>query len=725
MKLLLTGLKKLEVKVSENDPPVAGFQRLKVKYCAICRTDAKMWNEGHRDLVLPRVLGHELIAENENGESFAVWPGRTCGACEFCLSGRENLCEQMKIMGFHHDGGFSSHVVAPLESLIPIKGHIPHHVAALAEPVGCVLNALKPLHPKKGERIIIYGGGSVGLMAALACREMGVIPMVIEKDEEKILRSAAFQREENINVLKETRESEFDMALNACADPVAFSMCVSKLAKGGRLSFFGGLTKNKTLETNLLNLMHYKEMMVSGAYGLTRNHMREGLSLIGKRAGSFEKLIEAVIPPQRVADLMPDVLSGKVLKYVIDFSGNGSELGPLHRKSGQKTSRSRSDALLKGKPDNDGITDSAFPGLRDILESIRPVSDAFRAAAVSKMDNKTKPLGSLGSLEALALKISSIQNTLNPRVEHQSIMVFAGDHGVVEEGVSAYPASVTGEMVKNFLNGGAAINVLCRQFGIDISIVDMGVNGDFAPHPMLVDKKVRKGTRNFALEEAMTVREAQEAVQKGMEVFFSKNALSKIDMVGLGEMGIGNTSSASAIICAITGITPIQATGRGTGLDDKGMERKARIIGNALNFHNLDATDGLGILRKIGGYEIAGIVGAILAAVSKGTVVVLDGVISTAAGLVAYTLKPEINGYLISGHKSVEAAQHAALSHMGLEPVIDFEMRLGEGTGAAFAMNVVDTACRIMREMASFDEAGVSGRKPQVPISPVSVFRKE
>ena len=320
MRLLLTGLKKLEVKEAANVGPGEGFRRLKVKYCAICRTDAKMWNEGHRDLALPRVLGHELIASDENGRRFVVWPGRTCGRCSYCLNGRENLCEQMKIMGFQHDGGFADHVIAPEESLISFDDHIPSHVATLSEPTGCVLNALGRLQPRKGERIIIYGGGTLGLIAALACREMGVIPLVIEKDEKKIFRSTEFRRTDGISAQKETTESDFDMALNACADPEAFSMCISKLAKGGRLSFFGGLTKNETIETNLLNLMHYKEMTLLGAYGLTRKHMKKALILIGKKAGLFEKLIEEIIPPERVADLMPDILRGKTLKYVIDFN---------------------------------------------------------------------------------------------------------------------------------------------------------------------------------------------------------------------------------------------------------------------------------------------------------------------------------------------------------------------------------------------------------------------
>ncbi len=320
MRLLLTGLKNLEMKEEGEYDPKEGFRLLKVQYCAICRTDAKMWNEGHRDLVLPRVLGHELTASAEDGRRFAIWPGRTCGWCVYCLSGRENLCDQMKIMGFQHDGGFSGHVVAPEESLIPLDDHIPSPVATLAEPTGCVQNALAHLQPRKGERIIIVGGGSLGLIAALACREMGVIPLVIEKDEKKIFRSEEFQRAGNISLRKETRECEFDMALNACADPGAFGMCISKLAKGGRLAFFGGLTKNKTMGTNLLNLVHYKEMVIRGAYGLTGEHMRDALALIGKKTGLFEKLIEEIIPPQRVADLMPHILSGKTLKYVISPS---------------------------------------------------------------------------------------------------------------------------------------------------------------------------------------------------------------------------------------------------------------------------------------------------------------------------------------------------------------------------------------------------------------------
>jgi len=346
--------------------------------------------------------------------------------------------------------------------------------------------------------------------------------------------------------------------------------------------------------------------------------------------------------------------------------------------------------------------------LRELIEKINPPEEGLRPAAQAKIDNKTKPLGALGKLEDLALQMSLIQGSLDPVLNGKALFVFAGDHGISEEGVSAYPSEVTGQMVQNFLEGGAAINVICRHHGIDIKIVDMGVNADFEDHPILLKKKVRKGTRNFAVENAMSKAEAAQAVENGMTVFLEAHKRKPIDIVGLGEMGIANTTSATAIICAVTGISPFKATGRGTGVDDKGLEHKAKVIQKVLDFHKPDPADGFDILQRVGGFEIAGIVGAALAAASQGAAVVLDGVISTAAGLIAYLINPDIRGYLIAGHRSVEISQMAALEHMNLEPVIDFGMRLGEGTGAAMTIDVVDAACRIMREMASFEEAEVS-----------------
>jgi nicotinate-nucleotide--dimethylbenzimidazole phosphoribosyltransferase len=346
--------------------------------------------------------------------------------------------------------------------------------------------------------------------------------------------------------------------------------------------------------------------------------------------------------------------------------------------------------------------------LRSLIEKIAPPAEDLRQGAQDKMDNKTKPLGALGKLEDLAVQMSLIQKNLNPELKRKAVFVFAGDHGIAAEGVSAFPAEVTGQMVQNFLAGGAAINVICRYHGIDIKVVDMGVNADFENHPILLQKKVRKGTRNFAVENAMSGEEAAQALESGADVFQEAHRNQPIDIVGLGEMGIANTTSATAIICAVTGISPFKATGRGTGVDDKGLEHKAKVIQKALAFHTLDPADGFDILQRVGGFEVAGIAGAALAAAAQGTAVVLDGVISTAAGLIAYLINPDIRGYLIAGHRSVEVSQMAALAHMRLEPVIDFGMRLGEGTGAAMTIDVVDAACRIMREMASFDEAAVS-----------------
>ena len=347
--------------------------------------------------------------------------------------------------------------------------------------------------------------------------------------------------------------------------------------------------------------------------------------------------------------------------------------------------------------------------ISQIGSSITPVDRELEKSAQHKMDNKTKPLGSLGRLEQLAVQLCLIQGTLEPKIEKKHLFVFAADHGVVEEGVSAFPGEVTQQMVLNFLAGGAAINVLCRHFGIDLTVVDMGVKGmEFEDHPLLIKKKVAMGTRNFALQEAMTHEQATAALQNGIVAFNERYKKRAFDIVGLGDMGIGNTTAATAIICAVTGISPHEVVGRGTGIDDKALEHKAKIIAKALEFHKPASRDGMDILTKVGGFEIAGIAGAALAAASKRVAVVLDGLISTAGGLIAYLIEPKVKDYLIAGHRSVEKSQNAALDYMGIEPVLDLNMRLGEGTGAAIAMNLVEAACKIMGEMASFEDAGVS-----------------
>jgi len=324
--MLLTGLRSLELQNCARPEPREGFKLLKVQYCAVCRTDAKMWNEGHRDLVFPRVPGHELVTKDAAGKRFTVWPGKSCGVCVYCLSGRENLCEHMKIMGFHTDGGFADYVLAPEKSLLSIPDRIPSPVACFAEPTGCVLNAVDKLKLKSGERTVIYGGGTLGLIAALVCLTKNAIPLIIEKNEEKIDKSKAFLNETGIQCRKDTTDSEFDAALNACPDHIAFNLSTIKLGKGGRFSFFSGLTKNQNIQTNLFNLMHYKEIELYGTYGLTRSNMAEAVVLIEQNIAAFEKLIEEFILPQRTPELLPDVLSGKSLKYIIDFTHRPSDM---------------------------------------------------------------------------------------------------------------------------------------------------------------------------------------------------------------------------------------------------------------------------------------------------------------------------------------------------------------------------------------------------------------
>ena len=504
-----------------------------------------------------------------------------------------------------------------------------------------------------------------------------------------------------IDCRQETTDSEFDAVINACPDLIAFCQGVAKLAKGGRFLFFSGLTKNLHIESNLINAIHYKEAAIYGAYGLTRTHMVRALTIIGDQAGPFDHLVEALVFPGQLPDILSDVLTGRSFKYILDFTKHTPD---DHSNNRREASPENSDSQTLE------TSEAARSFFQETCDAVLPVSTDMLPAARHKIDRKTKPLGALGRLEELAIQMCLIQKTLTPQADCKALFVFAADHGITEEGVSAYPSEVTGQMVTNFLAGGAAINVLCRHHSIDMRIVDMGVNADLKPHPDLIDHKIRRGTRNFALEPAMTREEAIRALEAGMQSVLEAHAKRPIRIIGLGEMGIGNTTSASAIISAATGITPQKATGRGTGIDDAGIRHKIKVIQKVLDFHRPDPKDGMDILCKVGGFEIAGIAGACIAAATLGMAVVLDGVISTAAGLIAHLIQPAIGGYLISGHRSVENAQAAALEQMGLKPVIDLDMRLGEGTGAALTIDIVAAACRIMNEMASFEAAGVSNK---------------
>ena len=342
--------------------------------------------------------------------------------------------------------------------------------------------------------------------------------------------------------------------------------------------------------------------------------------------------------------------------------------------------------------------------------AIPALSPDWFLRAQEKIDNKTKPLGSLGRIEELAVRLSAMQESDMPRADRKLLLVFAADHGITAEGVSAFPSEVTAQMAMNFLAGGAAINVFCRHYGIEHYLVDVGVQGDLPDHPLLIKAKIRPGTSNFAIEPAMAKEEVLAALKAGADAFLGLYQRTGCDVFGLGEIGIGNTTAASAIISAATGLPPADVTGRGTGVDDQGLARKIEVIVKALNLHRPDPKDGLAILSAVGGFEIAAMCGAMLAAAEKRCCVVLDGVISTAAGLIAWLLCPRMADYMIAGHRSVEIGQMSALNKMGLKPLLSLDMRLGEGTGAAIAISLVDLAARMQREMASFADAGVSGR---------------
>lgn len=699
MKISLNGIKNLKLSFDKDMPQAKEKDWIdaKISHCAICRTDAKIWYEGHRDIQFPRVPGHEMVVEYE-GKRYVVWPGVACGDCQYCKSNNENLCDDIKIFGFHLDGGFSDSITIPKRNLIPIPDNLRSPAATFAEPAGCIVNAFKKINLKQDDSLLIYGAGTVGLLAALLAKSYGAIPTIIEKNEIKIQKADFFIKKTDVNIVKNTNESKFDCIINACSDPIAFISSIPKASKGARIVFFSGLDKNELIESNLLNLIHYKEISIAGSYGLTKDDMTKGLELISNNHKPVEMLIESIISPADIENIIPNIWSGKHYKYIIDFSEEMLEMTKFIAQT-----KINSESQVTNQPKRENKMTNKF--------RIEKPSEDIRANAQQKIDNKTKPLGALGILEDIAIKMSLIQNNLNPVLNRKALFVFAADHGIAEEGVSAFPQEVTQQMVQNFLNGGAAINVLSKHNEIDLSIIDIGVKGPINKNSSLKTRRVNSGTKNFALEPSMTMEEAEKSIEIGAEIFREENSENKINILGLGEMGIANTTSATAIISTITGVSPAECTGRGTGIDDQGLEHKIEVLEKALNFHDIDKTNGLDILSKVGGFEIGGMAGAALAAAESGCAVVLDGLISTAAGLIAYTINPEVANYFVAGHKSVEIGHKSALSHMNLTPVLDLNLRLGEGTGAALTTNLVDASCKIMRDMASFDEAGVSGKE--------------
>lgn len=349
--------------------------------------------------------------------------------------------------------------------------------------------------------------------------------------------------------------------------------------------------------------------------------------------------------------------------------------------------------------------------LNRIINSIKEIDYLYAEHARKRLDNLTKPQGSLGYLEELAMQIAGITAIFKPVVKNKVIFTLAADHGVAEERVSAYPKEVTAQMVYNFLRGGAAINVLARHIGARVIVVDIGVaermQNAKSKMQNFRDKKVGFGTKNMARGPAMTKEEAVKSIRAGIEIF-EEEFDNGIDITATGDMGIGNTTAASAITAVFTGRCAADVTGRGTGICDENLRNKIEVIETAIRINRPNSEDAIDVLSKVGGFEIGGLAGIILAAASKKIPVVLDGFISGAAALIAYKLQPKVKNYMIAGHCSMEQGHKAILDHIGIKPLLNLNLRLGEGTGAALAINIVEAAVKILNEMATFEEASVS-----------------
>ena len=344
--------------------------------------------------------------------------------------------------------------------------------------------------------------------------------------------------------------------------------------------------------------------------------------------------------------------------------------------------------------------------LQTVIFAITPTEPAAEDRAWERLDSLTKPPRSLGTLEEIAAQVARIQGTDHPQVDRKEILLMAGDHGVVAEGVSPYPQDVTWQMVANFVGQGAAINQIARSVGAEVLVYDVGVAKDLDGVAGIEHANVARGTANMAEGPAMSREQCAEAVMVGVEA--ARAAVARVvALIGTGEMGIGNTTAAAALTAAFTGVAPEYVVGRGTGLDDEGVAHKAEVVARALEVNDVGALDPLGVLAAVGGLEIAALSGVVLGAAESGVAVVSDGFISGAATLAALRLCPTAREYVIPSHLSAEPGHAVVLDAIGLDPVFDLNMRLGEGTGAALAMGVIDAACAMMSGMATFGEAGV------------------
>lgn len=348
-----------------------------------------------------------------------------------------------------------------------------------------------------------------------------------------------------------------------------------------------------------------------------------------------------------------------------------------------------------------------MPLLDQAIASIIAPDSAAAARVQALLDRKTKPQRSLGRLEDLACWLAGVQRTVQPRADRKVIVVMAGDHGVAEEGVSAFPQAVTGQMLLNFASGGAAVCVLARHAGADIRVVDMGVKEAPAASRGIENRRLGDGTENFARRPAMDRATALRGVEGGVSLA-GELASAGYQLVGMGEMGIANTTSASAVAAALLGLPAEAVTGRGTGVDEAVWRRKIGVIDRALGLHHPNRDDAVDVLAKVGGFEIAGLAGLVIGCAAKGMGVLVDGFISSAAALAAVRIAPACRQYLEASHGSVEPGHRPVMDALGKRPLLDLDMRLGEGTGGALAMGLVDAALKILEEMATFESAGVS-----------------
>ena len=348
--------------------------------------------------------------------------------------------------------------------------------------------------------------------------------------------------------------------------------------------------------------------------------------------------------------------------------------------------------------------------MKETLQKISPVNSVFFEKAQKRLDNLTKPQGSLGRLEEFAGRLVAITENDMPELDKKVVFTFAGDHGVADEGVSLFPKEVTPQMVLNFLRGGAGINVLARHAGAEVVVVDMGVDFDFGDVSGLVSRKVLRGTKNMRKGPAMTREEAEKCISIGIGLA-AEYAKKGYFLFGTGDMGIANTTPSAAIAAILTGRSVSEVTGKGTGIGDAVLKNKIKVIGDALALNKPDPNDPVDVLAKVGGTEIGGIAGLIIGAAAHRIPVVIDGFISTAGALIAYCIEPKTKDYMFAAHKSVEIGHTAMLEKIGLRPILDLDLRLGEGTGAALAMLMIEGGLKIYREMATFGDAGVATEK--------------